>query len=69
MGENPHRGRGSSIEGKGVSSKHLCFLLIMYVFSSNHALYPASLLFTMFVFLLTPLINDTVYIQSNSSLV
>ena len=44
-----------SIEGMGGGGggKH-CFLLVMYGFCSSNSLYSPSLLFTVFIFLLTP---------------
>ena len=57
-----------SIEGGG--GKHLCFSFIMYRFCSIHPLYPASLSFTMFIFLLAPFNTwECHYFQSNLSLV
>ena len=60
-----HKGGGggeTSIDGKGVSTD--AFSLIMYGFCRNHALYPASLSFIFFQFLL---INETIIISNKIS--
>ena len=55
---------GVSIEGRGVSS---VFLSLMYGFCSNNPLYSASLLLTVFVFLLTSFCFSFNFFSSNQS--
>ena len=62
----PVKMEGISIEG---GQKH-CFLLMMYRFCSNNALYSAILSFTMFIFLWNPFDTwELHYFESNINLV